>query len=205
MPMPVPTPAVNGGFQAQLPKAKNRNTLVIVLCSCAAIIAIIIAAVFFMSEGSGQTSNPLELHDRRGNVIYYGMERSEAERILGTGERGMLMNSIYYRSGISIIYRDDIAVMIAADIPGWQTSAGAQIGRSTDDQLFRLYENILPDIYPYSVFLDQNRDPISVDIDAFRQTGIDFDYCITFYTREEDRNVLYMIMIGDRQALTRYN
>lgn len=67
--------------------------------------------------------------------VCYGMSRSEAERLLGTGEKGV-GDSIKYDFGIRVFYRNDAVagVILDQDSKGvFKTARGVEIGMPKDD------------------------------------------------------------------------
>ncbi|MEK4061435.1 MULTISPECIES: hypothetical protein [unclassified Paenibacillus] len=64
--------------------------------------------------------------------VSYGMSRKNAEKVLGTGNKG-IPNSYTYDPGVSVIYRDDKVVSIALrkESQGvYRTARGAEAGMS---------------------------------------------------------------------------
>ncbi|WP_223066420.1 hypothetical protein [Paenibacillus caui] len=64
-----------------------------------------------------------------GNKVIYGMSRTEAEDILGTGDKSAL-GMIDYKSGVSVFYRDDSVAGIALREHSnghYKTTRGAEI------------------------------------------------------------------------------
>ena len=81
-----------------------------------------------------------------GQKVYYGMNRAEAEEVLGKGEehaRGVFN----YDSGIAVFYRDDavVAIRMEEESKGhYQTTRGAEIGMQIDEIKQRYGEQYEP-------------------------------------------------------------
>jgi len=73
--------------------------------------------------------------DDKKNKVCYGMSRSDAEKVLGTGEKSIMFK---YDYGVGIIYRDDKIVSIALDQDSknvYNTIRGSKIGNLKEDVL----------------------------------------------------------------------
>lgn len=81
-----------------------------------------------------------------GQKVYYGMNRAEAEEVLGKGQehaRGVFD----YDSGIAVFYRDDavVAIRMEEESKGhYQTTRGAEIGMQIDEIKQRYGEQYEP-------------------------------------------------------------
>ena len=135
----------------------------------------------------------LSVRNTRGDVLYYGMHRRAAERILGTAESnaGPIYN---YDHGITILYRDDYAVLIRVSYAGWRTAHNVEVGVTTAAQLRELYA---PYLHHYTLFLDYDRSPL-LNSDA------GFDYALSFSAAPTlpDNETVPFITFGDRIAVT---
>ena len=74
----------------------------------------------------------LSIRNSDGDIIYYGMSRTDVERILGQGMPGfgnIYSYEISRIADISILYRDDIAVLIMlTGRSNWELSNGTYVG-----------------------------------------------------------------------------
>jgi len=167
---------------------------------CSLLIAFAFIALSLVGCGTEDPLDhvPLELHDGQGNVIYYGMDRSEAEAILGAGESFML--GLYaYEDGVHIAYRDDRVVMAGMNTAGWRTISGVEIGVTTGDQLQEIYAPYLYRILGYELHLDEYLTPMPY------QEGEEWGwaYIFGFYTvwdHENDHYVVSGLSFGDRDG-----
>jgi|GEM_PF-1113362 len=74
-----------------------------------AILLIMLAGCSEKGQGTGLIKKDLTI-ERIGeekSKVEYGMNRSDAEKVLGTGEKSSSMNFFSYKSGIKIMYRED--------------------------------------------------------------------------------------------------
>ncbi|MCL2828879.1 MAG: hypothetical protein FWD99_09125 [Oscillospiraceae bacterium] len=142
---------------------------------------------------------PLELHDGQGNVIYYGMDRREAEALLGSGEPFML--GLYaYEVGVHIAYRNERVVMVGAQAAGWRTASGVEIGVTTADQLQEIYAPYLYRIFGYELHLDEHLTPLPHQEEDEEWA---WAYIFGFYTvwdHENDHYVVSGLSFGDRDG-----
>lgn len=85
------------------------------------------------------TINDLSIHiaGDKSSKVTYGMTRSDAEKVLGKGERSELFKNYYtYESDVSVLYREDIVVGITLGEESaneFQTLKGAKVGILRDD------------------------------------------------------------------------
>ncbi|TYA10950.1 hypothetical protein FRY98_24590 [Paenibacillus faecis] len=99
----------------------------------------IVIALLLTGCGGGSSFSADNLAIRKINdkkqVVRYGMTRTDAEKVLGVGEKqgdGVgARNSYNYESGVVIAYRDDKVVVIllnegSSDV--YETSKGARVG-----------------------------------------------------------------------------
>jgi len=78
------------------------------------LLSVLLAFLALLLAGCGTDNDYrlLSIHDDNGNIIYYGMARTEVERILGTGEVHAHFSMIHYYDNrdIQIYYRNNRAV-----------------------------------------------------------------------------------------------
>jgi len=165
---------------------------------CSLLIAFVFIALSLVGCGTEDPLDhvPLELHDGQGNIIYYGMDRSDAEAILGTGEPFML--GLYaYDGGVRIAYRDERVVMAGVHAAGWRTASGVEIGVTTLDQLQAIYDPYLYLILGYEVHLDDDLMPLPFQEDE----DWTWAYIFGFYTvwdHEGDQYIVSGLSFTDR-------
>ena len=140
-------------------------------------------------------SSPLSIQDSNGNVIYYGMARSDVESILGEGEANFF--GYTYNESISILYRDDLVALVSIWEPGWKTSNGVEVDVTTETQLRGLFE-----FYHYranvefELFFDYDLNSLYI------QDGEEWDYVLFFAVDSNDsgEHTVSHILFGDRTA-----
>jgi len=162
---------------------------------CLSPLLLILLAFLFVGCNTSETEHGiLSVQDGNGNVLYFGMSRSDAEETLGAGEEWF--GAVYrYDYETSVLYRDDSAVSISVSSPGWRTYNGIEIGTTTREQLLEKYDfEILSDQYrDFSVFLDNNLEPTDEE---------EWKYVLTFFVDQND-DVVIGIIFADWSAATR--
>ncbi|OIB04028.1 hypothetical protein AK95_10470 [Paenibacillus sp. LC231] len=113
---------------------------------------ILLILVFGGCSGSDEPKEKFTAEDMgivrldNGQKVYYGMNRAEAEEVLGKGQehaRGVFD----YDSGIAVFYRDDavVAIRMEEESKGhYQTTRGAEIGMQIDEIKQRYGEQYEP-------------------------------------------------------------
>jgi len=143
------------------------------------------------------------VQDSNRNVIYYGMSRDDAERILGAGAEHSVVisgrNFYQYDDGdIAILYRNDSVVLVIVEVPGWSTPSGVEVG-TTATRLHELYNFYLcPDIgCVLQLYFNYDMEPI----DIFEEWA----YSIAFRTAldGEENEVVTVLSFGDFSASMR--
>jgi len=87
---------------------------------------------------SNHIHNILSIRNAAGDIVHYGMNRADVERVLGPGEPSLgnfYFHEISDDADIAILYRDDIvaAIMLRGDT-GWMLANGAYVGMQIYDQ-----------------------------------------------------------------------
>ena len=154
----------------------------------------------------------LSIKDNYGNVIYFGMERSGVENILGEPPNNPGVAMATYRMGgdvLSILYRDSrvVLILVSGQDVGWNFYDNVDGGVTTRIQLHELYTPYLvaDGASSYKLFLDNERTPMDVgDVDPRYQRAYDFDndYIVDFFIFADD--IVHGFFIADRLAWTEH-
>ncbi|KHF33416.1 hypothetical protein CM49_04364 [Paenibacillus sp. P1XP2] len=105
--------------------------------NCALMLMVLIVILSGCSGGGSAKLSRESIGIKRvdeGGQVTYGMSRSDAENVLGTGEKKAF--GFEYSDGVSIQYRDDkvVAVVLSEESDGiYQTIDGIKVGMLEDE------------------------------------------------------------------------
>jgi len=138
----------------------------------------------------------LSIQNAQGNVIYYGMARSDVEYILGPGMSdyfdeesfgaNVVRSYFSFEEGgdMEIVYVDGHVVIVTVnEVLGWKTSSGIEVMVTTLEEVmdihsFYLYDRGWGEVI---LFFDHSMTPIHVE-DPFED---DWEYAMAFLVRRQ--------------------